>query len=173
MPLHHGRDGMGRVRQNPSQQATAPAYREYGGLLARRLQPTVALAHVPLDGFRPRSAAGCRLQAAELDPVLAVVQAWNGDEEWGVCLAEQFPGGCWLLFSSIDVPGYRHLTVEETVRLVAEVGDQGGYDFRPTWCWLAGAGSLAVEGKQRDQATFEAYVSQLDLCFGDKDPPAS
>ncbi|MCO7221172.1 hypothetical protein [Klenkia sp. PcliD-1-E] len=69
-----------------------------------------------------------------MDVVLAVVQAWDDDEGWGVCSAEGLPGGCWVHFSAVDVPGYRRLTVGDQVRLVVEPVEQDGYAFRAVRC---------------------------------------
>ncbi|ANQ74414.1 hypothetical protein AOT96_29060 [Rhodococcus sp. 008] len=38
--------------------------------------------------------------------------------------------GCWAHFSNIDGPGYRALTVDETVDLGWEQTEQAGYAFR-------------------------------------------
>ena len=107
-----------------------------------------------------------------MDAVLAVVQAWNGDEGWGVCSAEQFPGGCWVHFSAVDVSGFRRLTEGDSVWLVAEVGEQDGYGFRATRCWPVAA-SPEFGAERPTQVSSDAYVSQLDLSFDNDDPPVS
>ncbi|WP_200938867.1 hypothetical protein [Modestobacter sp. Leaf380] len=107
-----------------------------------------------------------------MDAVLAVVQTWDDVEGWGVCSAEEFPGGCWVHYSVLAVPGFRRLTAGDTVWLVAEVGEQDGYDFRATRCCPVGV-SFDAEGEQVSQASSEAYMSRLHLSFDEDDPPAS
>lgn len=71
----------------------------------------------------------------------AVVREFDGNEGWGVLDAPEFPGGCWVFFSAIEMDGFRMLhegqqVAVEYVDLVAEYGpdaEQDGYRYRAEW----------------------------------------
>jgi CspA family cold shock protein len=107
-----------------------------------------------------------------MEAVLAVAQTWDDDEGWGVCSAQEFPGGCWVHFSVLDVSGFRRLTEGDTVWLVAEAFEQDGYAFRATQCWPVTEAS-GLDGELTVESGSEAYSSQLHLSFDDEGPPAS
>jgi CspA family cold shock protein len=62
----------------------------------------------------------------------AVVRVWHPDDGWGVVDAEAVPGGCWVHFSVVDVPGYRELRAGQQVLLEFEHVEQDGYAYRAT-----------------------------------------
>jgi cold shock protein len=62
----------------------------------------------------------------------ASVREWHEEEGWGVLDSPDTPGGCWVHFSALEVPGYRSLKVGQVVRLDWETAAQDGYDYRAT-----------------------------------------
>jgi len=86
-----------------------------------------------------QSRQGCRSRCGDLacrdivrvmGQTTATVREWHGELGWGVLDSPETPGGCWAHFSNIDGPGYRTLTVGETVDLDWEQTEQDGYAFR-------------------------------------------
>ncbi|MEW2375057.1 hypothetical protein AB0883_03000 [Micromonospora sp. NPDC047812] len=51
---------------------------------------------------------------------IGVVREYHPEQGWGVIDADTVPGGCWVHFSTLDVPGHRALTRGEVVSFVAE-----------------------------------------------------
>ena len=66
------------------------------------------------------------------DRILGVVRVWHREDGWGVVDAPQTPGGCWVHFSVVDVPGYRELRAGQQVLLQVEDAGQDGYAYRAT-----------------------------------------
>ena len=62
----------------------------------------------------------------------AVVRVWHADDGWGVVDAQEVPGGCWVHFSVVDMPGYRELRAGQQVLLEFEHVEQDGYAYRAT-----------------------------------------
>jgi CspA family cold shock protein len=62
--------------------------------------------------------------------VRATVRDWHEAEGWGVVDSTETPGGCWTLFSAVDVAGYRRLTPGQSVQLDWESPGQDGYAYR-------------------------------------------
>ena len=60
----------------------------------------------------------------------AEVREWHADEGWGVVDAPALPGGCWLHYSQLHMPGYRTLTAGQRVDVDWETADQDGFRFR-------------------------------------------
>jgi CspA family cold shock protein len=69
---------------------------------------------------------------ASRDRIVGVVRVWHGDDGWGVVDSPQTPGGCWVHFSVVDVPGYHELRAGQQVLLELEDADQDGYAYRAT-----------------------------------------
>lgn len=64
-------------------------------------------------------------------PVIARVREWHDEEGWGVVDAPETPGGCFVMFAVIEMPGYRTLVPGTEVVLHGwEPGPQDGCDFR-------------------------------------------
>lgn len=61
--------------------------------------------------------------------VQGVVREWDDGEGWGVIDSEATPGGCWAHYSSVNVPGYKSLTVGASVTFVVTSG-QDGFAYR-------------------------------------------
>jgi CspA family cold shock protein len=71
---------------------------------------------------------------------LATVREWYDDLGWGVLDCPETPGGCWVLYSTIEslakvgpdgtMSTYKELTVGETVELDWEAPGQDGFDYR-------------------------------------------
>src|SRR4051812_46447152 len=74
------------------------------------------------------------------------VRFWLDDEGWGVVDSLATPGGCWVHFSSLEMPGFKQLRAGTPVQFVYEELDQDGYPFRAVTVWpgvaTAYAGSL-------------------------------
>ena len=58
-----------------------------------------------------------------------IVSAYNADEGWGVIDADDFPGGCWVHFSVIDMIGYKVLHVGQRVIFTVGKGTIEDYNF--------------------------------------------
>jgi cold shock protein len=60
------------------------------------------------------------------------VRWFAANEGWGVIDAPEVPGGCFVHFSSIEMPGYRELRSGQRVRFTFERPGflQDGYAFR-------------------------------------------
>jgi cold shock protein len=71
-------------------------------------------------------------ESSRVQQVVGVVRVWHGEEGWGVVDAPETPGGCWVHYSVVEVPGHRELRAGQQVLLDAEAADQNGYAFRAT-----------------------------------------
>ena len=49
-----------------------------------------------------------------------VVRRFDADEGWGVIVAPDVPGGCFVYFSGIESSGYRELRAGQKVRFTYE-----------------------------------------------------
>ncbi|HEX3955419.1 MAG TPA: cold shock domain-containing protein [Trebonia sp.] len=69
--------------------------------------------------------------------VAGVVKRFDPDEGWGVIDAPEVPGGCFVHFSNIEVPGYRQLHAGQQVRFTFEQPGflQDGYRYRAVTVW--------------------------------------
>jgi CspA family cold shock protein len=64
-------------------------------------------------------------------PVLALIREWHEEEGWGVADAPEFPGGCFVAWFLLDMPGYRTLAPGDEVVIHGwEAARQDGCDFR-------------------------------------------
>jgi CspA family cold shock protein len=59
-----------------------------------------------------------------------VVRVWHREDGWGVVDAPETPGGCWVHFSVVDMPGHRELRAGQQVLFEAEPAEQDGYAYR-------------------------------------------
>ena len=66
-----------------------------------------------------------------------VVQWFDADQGWGVIDAPEVPGGCFVHFSSIEMPGYRQLRAGRRVRFTLERPGslQDGCPYRAQAVW--------------------------------------
>jgi cold shock protein len=96
--------------------------------------------------------------------VEGVVRAWHEAEGWGVVECAQAPGGCWVHFSAVAVPGFRTLSVGQAVELEVEAAEQDGYAFRAVRVWPRGMQPHEPPG----EGPSTAYRSTLSISF---DPP--
>jgi CspA family cold shock protein len=73
----------------------------------------------------------------QADPVAGVVKWFDPDEGWGVIDAPQVPGGCFVHFSGIQMPGYRQLSAGQHVRFTFERPGflQDGCPYRAVAVW--------------------------------------
>lgn len=69
--------------------------------------------------------------------VPGTVSEWHDDDGWGVVESEATPGGCWLHYSSILVPGHRSVEVGLAVLFTFEEVDQDGFRYRAVQAWPA------------------------------------
>ena len=69
--------------------------------------------------------------------VVGVVKWFAADEGWGVLEAPEVPGGCFVHFSSTEMPGYRQLHAGQRVRFTFERPGflQDGYSYRTLAVW--------------------------------------
>ena len=69
--------------------------------------------------------------------MVGVVKWFDPDEGWGVLEAPEVPGGCFVHFSSIEMPGYRQLHAGQRVRFTFERPGflQDGYSSRALAVW--------------------------------------
>ncbi len=90
----------------------------------------------------------------------AVVRQWSDDDGWGVLDCAETPGGCWVHYSAVAVPGHGTLAVGSPVWLEWERAEQDGYRFRATRAWPVGA-----DPAQRSPPVIRggAYSSRLDI----------
>lgn len=58
-----------------------------------------------------------------------IVREWHDAEGRGIIDSELAPGGCWVHWSHIDLPGYRTLTAGQKVDLEFEAVRQDGHDY--------------------------------------------
>jgi len=58
------------------------------------------------------------------------VRWYNAEEGWGVLDSEDTPGGCAVMFSNIEMEGFRFLTEGQRVTFQPERGPQDGYPYR-------------------------------------------
>lgn len=69
-----------------------------------------------------------------------VVTSFDADEGWGVVVAPEVPGDCFVHFSNIEVNGYRELHAGQHVRFTYEDPGflQDGCRFRALRVWPQG-----------------------------------
>lgn len=94
---------------------------------------------------------------------MGTVRDWHGDEGWGILDSDETPGGCWVHFSHLTMPGYRTLQAGQVLEFEWETAAQDGYSFRATRAWLAGT----APGPAPRTATGPAYTSGLSIIFDD------
>jgi len=91
-----------------------------------------------------------------------VVREWHSDDGWGVIDSAVTPGGCWVSFGSVLMPGYRSLVPGAAVAFEFEDGPQDGFAYRATAVWTGGARPEPEPG-----GPSAAYHSTLRLEFDD------
>ena len=69
--------------------------------------------------------------------VTGVVKWFDADEGWGVVDAPAVPGGCFVHFANIEMPGYRQLHAGQQVRFTFERPGflQDGCPYRALAVW--------------------------------------
>jgi cold shock protein len=69
--------------------------------------------------------------------VAGVVKWFDADEGWGVIVAPEMPGDCFVHFSSIEARGYRELHAGQQVRFTYEDPGflQDGCPYRAMKVW--------------------------------------
>jgi CspA family cold shock protein len=69
--------------------------------------------------------------------VAGVVRRFDADEGWGVIVAPDVPGDCFVHFSNIETSGYRQLHAGQQVRFTYEDPGfrQDGCRFRALQVW--------------------------------------
>jgi CspA family cold shock protein len=94
-----------------------------------------------------------------MSPV-GVVRFFDAREGWGVIDAADFPGGCWVHFSALAMPGFRQLAAGQQVSLRAEPADQDGFAFRAVRVWIGDEEPVDLPGSPHHSS---AYGSSLTL----------
>jgi 2-desacetyl-2-hydroxyethyl bacteriochlorophyllide A dehydrogenase len=74
---------------------------------------------------------------APRDATAGVVRSFSADEGWGVIDAPEVPGGCFVHFSVIQMPGYRELRAGQRVRFTCESPGQDGCAYTALAVWPA------------------------------------
>jgi len=71
--------------------------------------------------------------------VAGVVRRFDAEEGWGVIVAPDVPGDCFVHFSNIEISGYRELRAGQQVRFTYEDPGflQNGCRFRALQVWPA------------------------------------
>jgi cold shock protein len=69
------------------------------------------------------------------DAVVGVVRWFSADEGWGVIDAPDAPGGCFVHFSVIQLPGYRELQAGQRVRFTSRSPGQDGCAYTALSVW--------------------------------------
>ena len=69
--------------------------------------------------------------------VAGVVKWFDADEGWGIVKAPEVPGGCFVHFSNIEMPGYRQLQAGQRVLFTFEQPGflQDGFSYRALTVW--------------------------------------
>ena len=93
------------------------------------------------------------------------VRVWYDAEGWGVVDSAETPGGCWVGFAAVLVPGHAALRAGQQVELHHEAGKQDGYAYRAVRVWPAGA--QPVQGPADPPSG--AYTGTLTLTSDDDD----
>ena len=62
--------------------------------------------------------------------IRGVVREGHHDEGWGVLERPETPGGCWMLYSMIDMPRPVSVYVGQEAWFSYEEGPQDGFDWR-------------------------------------------
>lgn len=75
--------------------------------------------------------------------VAGVVKSFDATEGWGVIDAPEVPGGCWVHFSVIQMPGYRQLHAGQQVRFTFKAPGQDGWPYRALAAWPLAEGPTA------------------------------
>ena len=70
--------------------------------------------------------------------VIGTVRFWHDDLGWGVLDSDETPGGCWVHFSALRMPGLHSLSEGDRVHFEWEAVDQDGYAFRAAIAWPDG-----------------------------------
>jgi CspA family cold shock protein len=102
-------------------------------------------------------------------PPEGVVRVWHREEGWGVVDSKNTPGGCWVHFSSVLVPGYRGLRAGQSVSFDYEPAVQDGHGFRATEVWPSGQVPYTAENKTSGETS--AFRSTLTITFDDPAEP--
>ena len=73
----------------------------------------------------------------EAQAVAGLVQWFDVDEGWGVVDAPEVPGGCFVHFANLEMPGFRQLRAGQQVRFTFEQPGflQDGCRYRALTVW--------------------------------------
>ena len=91
------------------------------------------------------------------------MRVWHDAEGWGVVDSAETPGGCWVHYSHVRVPGYRALQAGQEVELEHVAPGQDGYAYRAVRVRPAGTDPV---DRPADPPS-AAYTSTLTLTFDD------
>ena len=91
------------------------------------------------------------------------VRLWYDAEGWGVVDSPETPGGCWVGFGAVRVPGHAGLHAGQQVELDHEAEEQDGYAHRAVRVWPAGEEPMETLADPPSGA----YTSTLTLGFDD------
>jgi len=69
------------------------------------------------------------------DAVTGTVRSYSADDGWGVIDGPEVPGGCFVHFSMIQMPGFRELQAGERVRFTFRRPGQDGCAYTAVSVW--------------------------------------
>jgi CspA family cold shock protein len=95
------------------------------------------------------------------------VREFHADQGWGVIDATGTPGGCWVHFSAIAVPGYRTLAPGQAVAFRAVPATQDGYGYVAVKVWT---GDVEPPEAVPDENRSVAYHSTLTITYDEPRP---
>jgi cold shock protein len=86
---------------------------------------------------------------------------------WGVLDSDETPGGCWVHFSALRMPGYGTLSAGGRVHFEWEAVEQDGYSYRAEIAWPDGVDPTDHPMVPIIDST--AYRSTLTITWDDRD----
>ncbi len=77
------------------------------------------------------------MPSGQTQAVAGLVQWFDVDEGWGVVDAPEVPGGCFVHFANVEMPGFRQLHAGQHVRFTFEQPGflQDGCRYRALTVW--------------------------------------
>lgn len=91
------------------------------------------------------------------------VRQWLDEDGWGVIDSADTPGGCWVHFSRIAVPGYKSLDPGQSVELEWEAAEQDGFFYRAVRVWPSG--ERPAPDHTDEAGPSKAYRSSLTMSY--------
>lgn len=100
---------------------------------------------------------------------VGTVREWHDESGWGVIDSPATPGGCFVHYGSVRMPGYRSLAVGAEVHFECEPARQEACDFLATAVWPPGVEPGSPEPGP-DDAADQAFASELVIELDQPEP---